>query len=358
MVLQLKQNIAVFSAFKSHSQQAEIHSLLVDENNKQRSFNDFRTEALKIDSKYNQQWLSAEYNLATRQARSAKQWQGFESKKDIYPNLQYMASRSAKQRDAHKQYYGKIFSIDDSIWDTIMPPNGWGCKCWVQQTRDDAPKYDGIEPLQPIPGIAGNSGKSGMIFTATHPYVSNSDKIDKEQIKQQLPILKAQNVELINVKVGKNTLSISTLADQSDLRDNIDFIAPFIKQLKKDFGIRGHITGKDLKVKNPEFNQSNLIGDMTKLGSKALNKYVDNSFDKLRKGGQLRDQNCFLGLDFKGSLKSSNFDITIGQLYSKMERYKNLKYVLLSNGDKILKFDNKKKLEVKTMFDTIKKGLL
>lgn len=359
LVYELKNNVATFSAFKSHVQQSEYQNLLVDETGKQRSWASFRKEALKVDATYNQQWLSAEFNLATRQARSAKQWNQFEAKKDIYPNLQYMPSRSAKQRDLHRQYYGRIFSIDDPIWNTIMPPNGWGCKCWVQQTRERVTDNSGIEPLQEIPGIAGNSGKTGTIFNASHPYVSKTGKTDKEAIRKQLQHLKEQNKEFLSVKVGKNTLQISTLADRTDLNDNIEFITPFMLKYKEDFGIREHIVGKGNTNKNPEFFQDKLLGDITnKKDSKTLKNYINNTFEKLKKGGQLRGDDCFIGFDFKKELTIDNFEETIGQLYSKMDRYKNLKFVLFKNGDKIMKYVNPKVLDKKDLFNETKKGLL
>ncbi|GEM_PF-3861852 len=358
MVLQLKENAAVFSAFKSHTQQKEIHSLLVDENNKQRSFDQFRTEALKVDSKYNQQWLSAEFDLATRQARSAKQWQEYESKKDLYPNLQYIPSRSAHQRRAHMKYYNLIFSIDDPIWDTIMPPGDWECKCGTKQTRDDVTNNDGIEPLEPIPGIAGNSGKSGTIFSASHPYVVNSSKIEKDSIKKQLPTLKEGNVELLNIKVGKNNLSISSLADQSDVIKNIDYIVPFIKKLKSDFTINAHSTEK--KVKNPEYFGLKIRGDRTEFKGENIKSYVSRGFRKLGIGKQLgSDKKCFLGYDFNKKLTAENVNDVANQLNSKMTDYRNkLPFILLKNGEKILKLDNHKLLNTNDIIRTIKRELL
>lgn len=346
LVYELKNNVATFSAFKSHVQQSDYHNLLVDENGKQRSWASFRKEALKIDKQYNQQWLSAEFNLATRQARSAKQWNQFESKKHIYPNLQYMPSRSAKQRDLHKQYYGRIFSIDDPIWNTIMPPNGWGCKCWVQQTRERATDNSGIEPLVEIPGIAGNSGKTGTIFNASHPYVSKTGKTDKEAIRKQLNHLQELNKEFLHVKVGKNTLQISTLAHQKDLGDNIEFITPFMLKYNEDFGIREHIVVKDEINKNPEFFQGNVIGDLaTWMESKTANEWIEGVWNNKvsSKKGQLKGfDEIFVAFDFAEKLNETNIVDMWRILHGKLNISKRTQFVLLRNGNKILKIENKK----------------
>ena len=364
LVYELKNNVATFSAFKSHVQQSDYHNLLVDESGKQRSWASFRKEALKVDSTYNQQWLSAEYNLATRQARSAKQWNQFEAKKDIYPNLQYMPSRSAKQRDLHRQYYGRIFSIDDPIWNTIMPPNGWGCKCWVQQTRERVTDNSGIEPLLEVPGIAGNSGKTGTIFNASHPYVSKTGKTDKEAIRKQLNNLKELNKEFLSVKVGKNTLQISTLADRTDLNDNIEFITPFMLKYKEDFGIREH--SKIKSIKNPEYSYSDYKGDLTKYEGQDIKNFASRGFRKCSKGKQLGDEKeCFLAFDFIGEISDLNIYDVASQFNSKLNYYRTkedgrvrVNYILIKNGDKLSKIVNIEGLGTKAILQQMKKELL
>jgi hypothetical protein len=358
MVLQLKENIAVFSAFKSHVQQSAFHKLLVDENGKQRSFAKFRQEAMKIDKQYNQQWLSAEFNLATRQARSAKQWQGFVANKELYPNLRYMPSRSAEPRDAHRVFYDKVFAIDDPIWNTLMPPVGWGCKCWVQPTRDDAPTYDGIEAPLETPGIAGNSGKTGRIITATHPYITQTSAPDKAEIKKQLPILRSENVEILSVPVGTNSLLINTLADQKDILNNVEFITPFIKRYKKDFGVREHT--EKTGTKNPELYSYNIIGDRTQFDGEKIRNYVNNSFKKLKEGGQLaKEKTCFIGLDLLNKLKHKDIGGFAGKLLERMKPNRdNLKFILIKNGDKVVKIDNTIDLTTKELSIIIKGELL
>lgn len=183
--LQLKTNIAVFSAFKNHQQAKELHAALLDEDGKKRSFSKFLVEAQRINSTYNQLWLEAEYNYATRAARSAVQWKNFQKTKNNYPNLIYKESRSGTPRPEHKQYYGLIFPIDDPFWDEMMPPNGWGCKCSVQRT-DESPSGVEIETVEQIPGIPGNPGKAEQLFTSSHPYSKMVSMNDKKKINEQL----------------------------------------------------------------------------------------------------------------------------------------------------------------------------
>lgn len=72
---------------------------------------------------------------------SAGQWQRIQETKEFLPYLQYMPSVSAKKRDNHTRYYGLLRPVDDPIWQSIFPPNGYGCKCWVKQlTKKQAEK--------------------------------------------------------------------------------------------------------------------------------------------------------------------------------------------------------------------------
>ncbi|MFB2539134.1 phage minor head protein [Acinetobacter sp. c3-l95] len=74
-------------------------------------------------------------------AYAAGQWQRIQQTKDMLPYLQYMPSVSVKKRDNHKAYYGLVRHVDDPIWSSIYPPNGYGCKCWVKQlTKRQAQK--------------------------------------------------------------------------------------------------------------------------------------------------------------------------------------------------------------------------
>jgi hypothetical protein len=182
VVHELKTNVAVFSAFKSYREGQELRASLVDENGQPLSWSEFQKEYAKIDAKYNVQYLNAEYNLAQRQARAAEQWQDFERDKEVFPNLEYMASRSADPRQAHKAYYGLIKSIDDPFWDWALPPVDWGCKCWTRQTRDPASGQE-IERVNPPQGIAGNAGKTGQVFTPEHEYVRGLPNAQKAVVQ-------------------------------------------------------------------------------------------------------------------------------------------------------------------------------
>lgn len=71
-----------------------------------------------------------ETNIRTAYAQA--DWQRRQRNKRLLPYLEYMPSRSIHKRADHAQFVGIVAHIDDPIWQHILPPNGWGCKCWVR----------------------------------------------------------------------------------------------------------------------------------------------------------------------------------------------------------------------------------
>lgn len=70
-------------------------------------------------------------NVASAQA--AGEWARTQATKDVLPYLEYLISLSERKRPEHMGWVGTTLPVDDSWWMTHYPPNGWHCKCRVQQ---------------------------------------------------------------------------------------------------------------------------------------------------------------------------------------------------------------------------------
>lgn len=70
-------------------------------------------------------------NMAT--AYAAGQWARVQEDKRKFPYLKYIASTAEQKRASHMAFYGRIWRVDDPIWQSIFPPNGYGCQCTVRQ---------------------------------------------------------------------------------------------------------------------------------------------------------------------------------------------------------------------------------
>ncbi|STZ63923.1 phage head morphogenesis protein, SPP1 gp7 family [Moraxella lacunata] len=121
-------------------------------------------EAFRDYQKHLGHRLRTIYHTNKATAYAGGQWERIQRTKELLPYLQYMPSVSANKRDNHKQFYGMVRPVDDPIWASIMPPNGFGCKCWVKQlTKTRAKK------------ILDEQAEKGIVYD-----------IDMEQVKHPL----------------------------------------------------------------------------------------------------------------------------------------------------------------------------
>jgi len=112
-------------------------------------------------------------------ARTARQFTDFTSDpkaKLLYPNLKWLPSRSAHPREAHHDFWGKVWAKDDPFWDENTPGSLWNCKCDWRET--DEPVTDG-NPGGNVSqkGLTGNPSKTGNIFSENNAYEVKSGKV-------------------------------------------------------------------------------------------------------------------------------------------------------------------------------------
>lgn len=55
----------------------------------------------------------------------------------IYRFLQYNTRMDDRVREEHQALEGKIYNIDDPVWQRIYPPNGWNCRCYTTPLTHD-----------------------------------------------------------------------------------------------------------------------------------------------------------------------------------------------------------------------------
>lgn len=181
---QLRDNVYVFSGFKTYEQLRAITDKLTDENGKVRLFNDFKNEALKLNQTYNVRYLQAEYNHALTSGAMASQWLDIQANKDILPLLEFDATLDNRTTSICKNLDGVRLPVDDEFWHTYYLPLHWGERSVIRQVADgkvsDKNKID-VPTLQPM--FKGNVGRDGVAFPDTHPYYDVINK-DAKKIKE------------------------------------------------------------------------------------------------------------------------------------------------------------------------------
>lgn len=172
MLKKLEENVYQFASAKNYTQIKAISQALIDEEGKLRTFSAFRTAAAEINNQFVNQWLQAEYNYAVASSQMASRWQQIQSNKETLPLLRYDTVGDERVRLEHQELDDVVRPVDDPFWDLYYPPNGWNCRCDVQQL--DRGK---ITPLNKISFpdrmsemFKYNAGKKGIAFPPNHPY--------------------------------------------------------------------------------------------------------------------------------------------------------------------------------------------
>ncbi len=162
---------------------------LVDETGKLRSFNDYKKATAAVNDQFNKTWLKTEYNQAVGASTMASRWVEFIKHADKMPFLQYQTVGDRRVRDEHKLLDGIIRKIDDDFWKTHFPPNGWGCRCDVNQLPGNAKETDTDNiPGINIPGMfRTNLAQSGLIYPTGHPYYDGVPAKDLQDAIYYLP---------------------------------------------------------------------------------------------------------------------------------------------------------------------------
>lgn len=196
-VSQLKNNNAVFAAFKAHREQNDLIPNLWDDNGKLRSFDDFKKANSHIVSKY-EHWLRTEYDTAVIRARNAANFQKFKRDADLYPNLEWLPSTSVEPRGEHVKFYGIVKPINDPFWSNNYPGDLWNCKCGITSTdkepTENTPSNDYIKPQ----GLEENPATSGALFSNKNAYVKNAYSGANEAVETFVPmqIIKKRRAEI------------------------------------------------------------------------------------------------------------------------------------------------------------------
>lgn len=106
---------------------------------------------------------------------------------DEQPYWRYVAVKDSRTRTSHLALHGKIYRADDPIWQTMYPPNDWGCRCRVEALSEYAVQNRGYT-------ISSSQGE-----IETEEAVAGIDKETGEEIRTTVTKIKTDQGEM---KVG------------------------------------------------------------------------------------------------------------------------------------------------------------
>lgn len=112
--------------------------------------------------------LKTEYDTALAATEMAGRWAEIEELAEVYPYLRYVTVGDDQVREEHKALDGYIAPVDDPFWDENYPPNGYNCRCDVEQVTaseaDKDPKKGSVAPkIASSAEFKGNTGKTDQL---------------------------------------------------------------------------------------------------------------------------------------------------------------------------------------------------
>lgn len=150
----IRDNLFKFSGAKTYQEIKEMNDALYDDKGKKLSYEDFREKVMAIHKDYNENYLRTEFETAETSGRRASEWQEFKENADIMPNLKYVTAGDERVRESHRILDGVVKPINDPFWLQNYPPNGYRCRCYVEQT--DEPETPAT-PIVTIPDAFANT---------------------------------------------------------------------------------------------------------------------------------------------------------------------------------------------------------
>ena len=284
-VIKMQRNLYKFSGAKNFAMSTELNEKLYKDG-KLVDFEEFKKEALKLNDKYNVNYLQAEYQTARQSGHHAQNWGEYVRNIDLFPNLKYKTQGDDRVRPEHEKLDGIVAPINSAFWDRFYPPNGWRCRCFVVQTAENATRDIPEDSEDVLPEFKINVGKSGQTFsegtgeTKPHSYFALAKEQGGEKLKLSFELSKLNapfNTTYKAKKGGKIEVSIFT--DLQDLPRNYEVAVTMADSLNKTIQLRPHLDTNIAKgYTNPEYNIDGKLADRKSIkGTNNLRKVIDEA---------------------------------------------------------------------------------
>lgn len=188
MLASIQKDCYHFAGAKNYQQLKALSQALVGDDNKLRTWSQFKEAAYAINDQHVKQWLETEYHTAVASAQMAGKWVDIQSSKSALPLLQFDAIIDQRTSDQCRSLDGVIKRIDDAFWNTYYPPNHFRCRSTVKQLSSgpETPDEKIVHPDNLPAMFKTNLAKNGLAFPPSHPYYINLPAEVKEQAEKLL----------------------------------------------------------------------------------------------------------------------------------------------------------------------------
>ncbi len=171
----LKNNLSRLAASKANYTIKLLERCKADIDGVVRSKEEFKKAADTVIKRANSA-QAVEYNTAVHRCRVCKQWKRFEKEQRLFPNIEWLRTRSATPREVHLTYVGRVWPMGDPFLIENSPGCVYNCKCDWRNTDKPVTDNSDFTPVPVSAGLEGNPAETNEIFTEKHPYYSRVDK--------------------------------------------------------------------------------------------------------------------------------------------------------------------------------------
>ena len=132
------------------------------------------------------------------------------------PYLRYVATLDARTRPEHMRWHGTVLPVDHPWWETHAPPNGWYCRCIIQQlSEEDLDEFGYQVSTEPPPGSARTRAWTNKRTGETVQVPVGIDPGFDHNVGTVRPV--AQSVKTLKGKVAAAPAPIAAAAKKPDL---------------------------------------------------------------------------------------------------------------------------------------------
>jgi len=209
------------------------------------------------------------FDTNLRTSYAAGRWEQVQRTKKTHPYLRYVCVLDKATRRDHRQWHNVVKHVDDPFWNDHYPPNGWGCRCTVQQLSEADIEKLGLRittenitapakawknprsgqvvkvPGGIAPGFALNCGHRRMAALTPPP-------LDQ-------PLVRPYSGEMIKVLMPPIREMPKTMILPSNLNDE-EYVSAFLKEFGGQIGrpvIFKDVTGEPLIISDDLFKTAN-----------------------------------------------------------------------------------------------------
>lgn len=181
-------NLFKFSAIRASYQSAEVNAIF----RKSKNFDEFYRTLKKTYGVESKRHLETEWNTANAAGESASTYYRLLAQTKTFQYWRYMTQADGKVRKGHEKLHGCIFKWNDPIWDIIMPPNGWNCRCFIVPRMESEVTEADLKRSKEImeelynseawlsfekSGFNYNMANTKEVFSKSHQYSKTPEKV-------------------------------------------------------------------------------------------------------------------------------------------------------------------------------------